>query len=228
MLRDKNKSVIISYIALRQFIGYCGIAVPFVCVLGGLLFAGLGCQQSISHYYHTNMRDFFVGLLFCISFFLFTYKGYEKIDRLVNIITAISGMGVAIMPCLVHEGSTDRVGILQIDPAVSNALHLSCAALFFLLLAFNSYFLFTLSKHEKENWTDRKHTRNTVYRLCGIIMVGSLLIYVVLRLVLGKEVVNQYRILLVIETVMMWSFGFSWLVKGKAILADNLDEGSGD
>ncbi|MEJ2664743.1 MAG: DUF998 domain-containing protein, partial [Spirochaetia bacterium] len=84
MFRKKNRSIIISYIALRRLIGILGMLLPFICILGGLLFAALYVEPSISDYYYTNMRDFFVGLLFGVSLFLITYKGYELIDDIVT------------------------------------------------------------------------------------------------------------------------------------------------
>lgn len=65
-----GNSLVISYLALRKAIGYLGIALPFVVVLGAWLLKGLGIQSSISDYYFTDMRDVFVGILFSIGVFL--------------------------------------------------------------------------------------------------------------------------------------------------------------
>ena len=145
MFRIKNRSIIISYMSLRRLIGILGMLLPFICVLGGFLFSALCIQQSISFYYHTNMRDFFVGLLIGISFFLITYKGYELIDIIVTSSIGITGFCVAAFPCFLSKNSLP-IGIFQLNPEISDNLHVISATIFFILLAINSIFLFTLSK----------------------------------------------------------------------------------
>ena len=95
MFRTKNDSLIISYIALRRCIGVLGMALPVVCIFGGWLFSNLEAQRSISFYYHTNMRDFFVGLLASVAMFLATYRGYETIDRIVSMLSGAAALGIA-------------------------------------------------------------------------------------------------------------------------------------
>ena len=55
MSSRQNRSMIISYIVLRQLNGWLGILLPFVCIAGALLISGERVQTSISAYYHTNM-----------------------------------------------------------------------------------------------------------------------------------------------------------------------------
>ena len=116
MFRKRNRSIIISYLSLRRLIGILGILLPFICVLGGLLFSDLPVRSSISSYYHTNMRDFFVCLLVGVSLFLLTYKGRERIDNIVTSIIGFTGLGVAVLPCLNSLALTEPVGIFQINP----------------------------------------------------------------------------------------------------------------
>ncbi len=149
MLRDKNENLIISYIALRRLIGILGILLPFICVLGGFLFSHLPMQQSISFYYHTNMRDFFVGLMVSVSMFLITYNGYEKIDSIVSTMSGIAGLGVAVFPCLGDWTSTQHAGIFQVLPNTADTIHIICASIFFLLLATNSFFSFHINQKQR-------------------------------------------------------------------------------
>ncbi|HAK44901.1 MAG TPA: hypothetical protein DCO79_03125 [Spirochaeta sp.] len=72
MLRNRNKSIIISYYTLRRLIGILGILLPFICMFGGLA-AGIEVQSSVSAYYHSNMRELFTGLMSCMAVFLLTY-----------------------------------------------------------------------------------------------------------------------------------------------------------
>lgn len=219
MFRDRNQSIIISYLALRRLIGILGILLPFICVLGGFIFANLCFQESISYYYHTNMRDFFVGLLISVSMFLITYKGYEKIDFIITTITGIFGLGIPFFPCLYNKTSIEPVGIFQINPALSDKIHLTCASIFFILLAINSMFLFTLSKKDVPK-TKNKIIRNRIYVACGVVILLSLLALLILMLVMGYEEVKETSLILLLETIMLIAFGISWLIKGKTLFKD--------
>jgi len=219
MFRTKNANPVISYLNLRRLIGILGILLALVCYLGGKLFAGLPIQPSISDYYHTNVRDLFVGLLVGVSLFLMTYKGYEVVDNIVSTITGISGLGIAIFPCLLAEGVKTPIGFFQVDPNFSYTLHKICTVIFLLLLAGNSYFLFTLTDKTKE-MSNNKKKRNIVYKVCGILIFISLIALVIIKLKVRPQIVEQYSIVFVLETIMLVSFGVSWLVKGETILRD--------
>jgi len=41
----------------KLFIGILGMALPVILVVGGLFYAGHTVQHSVSHYYHTDLRD---------------------------------------------------------------------------------------------------------------------------------------------------------------------------
>lgn len=218
MFRKKNNNLIISYISLRRLIGVLGILLPLICMAGGFAFSALPAQQSISYYYHTNMRDFFVGLMMGISLFLVTYKGYERIDDILTTICGIAGFGIAFFPCRSGDGSVMHSGIFQLPPAVSDAIHVAAASLYFVLLAINSLFLFTLSKgHRKSR---NKTIRNGIYIGCGIVMLLSLLCIAASFFIFNAVQRDHCRIILIFETVMLLAFGISWLVKGETLFRD--------
>jgi len=137
-LHKGNKDIVISYKALRRLIGFLGMLLPIILILGGWLFAKDPIQQSISLYYYSNMRDFLVGTLFVVALFLMTYKGTFTIDNIVATITGIAGLCVAIFPCFNELYETQRVGIFQMYPDKSNIIHLTFASIFFIILAFYS------------------------------------------------------------------------------------------
>ena len=71
-----ERRVLVSYLTLRRVVGVLGVLLPVV-VAGGCFVLG-ACtelQDSISDYYGTEMRDVFVGVLFAIGWFLFSYRG---------------------------------------------------------------------------------------------------------------------------------------------------------
>jgi hypothetical protein len=207
-LKEKNSSIIISYFSLRQLIGWLGMLLPPICILGGYFFSKIPIQRSISFYYHTNMRDFFVGLMVCVALFLTTYKGYERRDKIITTTIGIAGLGIALFPCLRSSTDTRSVGIFQLRPSISDKIHISCALIFFILLAINSIFLFTLGK---DDW------KNKIYKLCGYTILASIITLAILLLAINPEEVKNYKMVLAFETIMLLAFGLSWLVKGKTL-----------
>jgi hypothetical protein len=220
MLRHKNRSIIISYISLRRLIGILGMLLPFICIAGGTVFASLPVQPSISLYYYTNMRDFYIGLLIGVSLFFITYEGYEIIDNIITSAIGLAGLGISFFPCLPTGGSSHPAGIFQVNAVTANTVHVVCAAVFFSLLAVNSIFLFTLGKGKRAVPNKNKRIRNLIYRTCGIVILGSIVIVVIFFLVMRTEVIDRYRLVLIFETIMFMAFGVSWLVKGETLFRD--------
>ena len=69
-----------SYLMIRAVVGVIGIVLPVVFIIGEMFFLRTGVQVrgSISAYYHTSMRDLFVGGLTVIGFLLLTYMAGQK------------------------------------------------------------------------------------------------------------------------------------------------------
>ena len=214
----RNRSIVLSYLQLRKLIGFLGVLLPFVCIAGSFRFAHLEMQNSISMYYYSNMRDVFVGILTCISLFLITYQGYEPVDNVVTNITGIMGAGIALFPCG-NPAWSDPVGIFMLPNSTTNWFHLSSAAIFFILLAINSIWLFTKSDKPVRKHS-RKYYRNIVYRTCGIVILGCMGALIPVMIFCSADFMNQTYIILVIEIIMLFAFGASWLVKGGSLLKD--------
>lgn len=95
----------------------------------------------------------------------------------------------------------DRVGTFQLIPNVSSIIHNMSAVIFFGLLAYNSFFLFTKGDG---NPTKNKKIRNIIYRVCGIGMVASFLILLL---------PDFYIKIWLMETIALFFFGISFLTK---------------
>ena len=210
--KDQPDNMIISFIMLRRFTGVTGALLPVVLLLGCCVY----CQQcrypSISAYYHTAMRDIFVGTLFAIAIFLLFYKGYHSGDHRVSIWAGISALCVALF-------ETDPPGTPV--ASLSDILHYISAVSFFLALIVFCFFLFTKT-NPAVSPTGRKLLRNRIYRICGFIMVACLLAIPLYSFWLknlwpGLTAANPVFWL---ETVLLWAFGVSWMVKGEMVLAD--------
>lgn len=220
-ISETNELFVISYKSLRKSIGILGILFPIILAIGAIAYGGCDdIQKSISAYYHTNMRDFFVGILAAIAVFMFSYRGYDKTDRIAGILAGIFALGVAFFPSSVTE-TTICIDTLY-DGGIFHILHLISAVLLFLTLSYFSFFLFTKSNSEHEP-TLQKLIRNRIYRICGIVMIISVLLIAVYLsfLKVNYPSLKEFSPAFWLETVALWAFGISWLVKGEAILKDN-------
>ena len=157
----------INTVRLRALIGWLGMLLPWIVVLLIGYF-----PKSISATWYTNACTVFMIILGSASVLLISYKGYEKIDDILLTCSGIAGLGICLFPC---EVSTVRgaVGTFLIDSKVSDIIHFVCAIIFFGILAYNSFFLFTKGAGEM---TKKKKIRNIIYRVCGVGMIASFLI----------------------------------------------------
>ena len=204
-----KNNIIISYLTQRKLIGILGIALAFICMIGGLLsFSSI--LPSISDYYYSNMRDVFVAVLTLTGAFLLTYKGYSREDNVVTTIAGISAILIGFFP--MTSSSVTVTGILQLTPETSHFLHATSAIIFFFLMAYMSYFLFTKTN---KIITQKKKKRNKIYRLNGIIIIGAIFLLII------NTIFSLFsHATIIMEIIMLIAFSFSWLVKGEAILKD--------
>jgi hypothetical protein len=243
---EERTPQIISAQQMRKGVGLLAILLPVLTALGYCVLGGQrgGFLDSISESYYTLMRDVFVGTLCMEAFFLYAYRGYNAFeDRLFNVL-AVLCVVIALFSMNSIEGAPDVDGAPR--PACYHAIrmtptclillnnrvlmshyeafgwiHLGAAAALFLSLGYVSYFLFT--KTGSDQPTPRKLRRNMTYRACGVAIWASLVIYFVLA---RLEVLDSWPLLFIAETICLFAFGFSWLVKGDGVygLSDTASE----
>jgi hypothetical protein len=195
-----------SYLALRRAVGWIGILLPFVLMLGtSVLFREKAVLKTISLYYHSGMRDVFVGSICSIALFLFFYKGYDKWDNRACNIAGFFAVGIALFPTA-RQGPQDWVGMV----------HFICAAVFFIILSGISMFLFTRAKPDP---TKQKVARNKIYLICGLVMMTSLT-GILVCFGFFKFEKSQSCFVFWAETVALIAFGVSWLTKGGTLYPD--------
>ena len=209
---DYESRLVISYLALRRAVGILGLTFPFILVLGGFL-NDTPIQTSVSDYYHTSMRDIFVGILFAVATFLLAYKGYERKDAIAGNIAGVCAIGVALVPTTPDINPTDRQELMGM-------FHLIFAAGYFCTLAYFCLFLFT--KTGKGKPTPRKLQRNRVYKVSGFIILLSITLIALLFALPANltEPVMVYKPVFWLEAIAIVAYGLAWLVKGEVILAD--------
>lgn len=87
------------YLALRQWLGRIGLALPIALVVFRIWDGGeTELRTSISAYYYSAMRDVFVGALIAIGLFLITYRGNTWWEWLIATISGVGAIGVALLP----------------------------------------------------------------------------------------------------------------------------------
>ncbi len=200
--------LIISYLTLRKVVGFLGIGLVPVVVLGSLILDHPPkIQISVSAYYYTSMRNELEGIICGISMFLLSYHGYTKQDSIVSKIAGLFALGIAFFPT---SETAQKGDILSI-------LHYLASGVFFAALSYMSIWLFTKSDGNK---TEQKKKRNRVYRVCGIVMAVSVLGIPIDSIPAIHEAVFFLKPTLIFETLALVAFGISWLTKGAFILAD--------
>jgi hypothetical protein len=218
MNNEKKYGVDESYYTLLKLIGALCISLPLVVILGGFIQNSFIVQSSLSAYYYTNMRDYFVGFLVGVGLFLITVKGYEKIDDIMANISGICLIGVAIFPSTTFGAEVVKVGIFQINDNISGIIHNILACTCFVSLAFICLFLFT--RHGDEALSKEKTIRNTIYIICGIVMILGMVFDILSHAIFTKKVLESLKHTLLTETILLFAFGIAWLVKGKTIFKD--------
>jgi hypothetical protein len=198
-----NNDQIIPYYTLRVLIGAAGICLPFLLVVGKLIFNNSWqIEYSISDYYDNGTAgDILVGVLFALAFFLVSYKGYAPIDSIAANFGCAFALGVALCP------TTSANKFIHYS-------HFVFAILLFSVFIFFSIYLFRKSSPHP---TKQKKNRNVVYLICGIIMI------ICIAGIAGCEIFNvngNLHLVFFLESLALISFGFSWITKAEVVFED--------
>jgi hypothetical protein len=205
-----------AYTYLQRIVGVIAVLLPVTVAVGDLILGGDDLQGSISAYYHERTGGVFVGALCALAVFFLSYNYRPlpryKLDHTLSNVASLAAVGVALFP------TTDDAAIATDGQKVVAFVHLVFAGSLFVLLGVFSFFLFTKSD-DSETMTDAKQRRNLVYRICGGIIFGAILLVAVTNL---ADPPDSWHALFWLETIAVMAFGASWLVKGGfwGILAD--------
>lgn len=206
MSNDTPSPQIISYMTLRTIIGMLGFCLPpLLYLVNGLVNQQWKLENSISDYYDNGAAgDVFVGVLYVLGFFLFAYKGPDRIDDRVADCGAFFALGVAMCPTM------SKLKLIYM-------LHFVFAMALFSVFTYFSMVLFR--KTGSGTPTREKIQRNQVYLLCGWVMIICIST-LALGLWLFPQVLFSYQLIFWLEAIALSTFGFSWLVKGGILLKD--------
>jgi hypothetical protein len=208
---------------MRKAVGLIALSLPFVLALGSILYALLGprgalphplLQRSISDYYYTPMRNYYVGSLCAIAAFLACSQGYDLTDEIAGYLAGAFTFAVALVPSV----NPYAVHLTRIDVQIG-FIHTGFAALMFLVFAYFCIFLFRRSSPEKP-FTRRKRHRNIIYGVCGVAIIGCMIAMVALTIGGIEHGHPPNGLLFWCESSALAAFGVAWLTKGEGILKD--------
>ncbi len=215
---DYQDNVSLTYRRLRRIIGYLGIFLPVILVLASIFGTYVKLQPSISHYYYTNMREVFTGILCAVGLFLIRYQGFGnekwwKNDTLLTNIAGFMAFGVALIPTNPEIGMDKVYSLVPIDKTYLGYIHYGFAGVLFTIFAMMSLFVFTIGQNRDKGVPSSILDENNIYRLCGILI----LLFVVLVPLSGLLFPNFKYSTFLFEALSLFTFGISWLIKGRAL-----------
>lgn len=233
--REFESQITDTYQFMRIGMGVLALVFPFAMVLVGWGLMRIAPLTSLSAYYHSNMRDVFVGVLCAIGFCLFLYKGFsQREDFALNLAGALA-VGIASFPmspdivlacqrlcedgaCLAESVRFDRTFdvLLGLHGQVLGwhlSVHGTCAVLFFVSIAYVCIFCAKRTLHLIPDQTVRRRYLRT-YQGFGVAMVAApLCVALVLRLAPGSRTDCGNFTVIGIEAAGVIVFALYWLTK---------------
>ena len=102
---------------LRCIIGWLGMILPWLVVVLSLAF-GYRFPDSISAtYFVDSCITPFMIILGSAGILLFTYRGYDIVDDILNTAAGICALGVCLFPCAAKSGN---IGTFQLSASISD------------------------------------------------------------------------------------------------------------
>lgn len=202
----------------RTAIGVLGVSLPVTLIFSSLV-QSQAVQSSISAYYFTSLRDWFVGVLWVLGVFLLFYQyrpppsgvprsQRESIksgaaDAWLGKAAGVSAVVAALFPTTPPPASPTQ-------PPTIGMVHGIAAAILFTCLAFFPLLLFSQSRE-----------RGHVYRRYGWTMIALLVLVVAYAFAPDsvREAIARWRPVLVLETLLILVFGASWFDRGLELAA---------
>ena len=219
--RDRNE-LIVSYLFLRQTVGWIGTLLPIVLLVGNAISSAAPRPDSISGYYYTDMRNIFVGTLCALGVFLVAYRGYDGLDESITNVAGLAAIGVALCPtkpavCTAVAGACPASSVTHLSTSqqVVGDIHLALAAITLIALGLMAL---RFAKHGQpgDGSGQRFAGENVIYRASGITVLCCVLLAALSNL-LPASVKAHWPWLFIFEAVAVFAFGVSWFVKGRTI-----------
>ena len=217
-LTGRALSYVRSYLVMRILVGSIGILLPIALILcGGTFIDHVGdLRGALSDYYHSGMRDVFVGSLYAVAAFLVAYK-LAELRTFENIVTVLAGVAAFMVATFPTEIDTDHPSPetpLQhkLTPDTVGVVHHTAAIAFIALLTVMSiYFAIDEGRRKQlRGWFPPWFWR-AYHAFFAFAMAGACVFMV---LDMTTNLVSYDHAILIGESVATAAFGFSWLAKG--------------
>ena len=209
MTSTETGSMVGTFLLLRTAIGWIGTLLPIVVIAGDAAFSSGPLPNSLSDYYYTPMRNLLVGALCVLGVFLLLYDVSVRVDRWITNAAGIGVLGVAFLP------GSPPVPHLTTSQEVIGNLHVFFASIAFLGLAATMWrFAYAVSDGPQ---APPPSARGSVfYRVSACVMLGFVLLSGV-AILLPLSIQNSTLAIYDTEALAIFTFGISWLVKGRAL-----------
>jgi hypothetical protein len=199
----------LSYRTMRAITGYVGLTLPLVLLLTGLVDGHV--ESSLSAYYYTKVGNVFTGALCVIGVFLLAYRlTVWAVDNIATTLAGAAALGVAFFHCAPQNATPGQLRLADV--------HLTCAAVLFILLGAISLFIFPRDVMPGQRW------RANWYIALGALIWLSIALMPTLSS-LASSFYNNEHVFLILETVCVMAFAGSFILKGRRQPGDGgLDE----
>lgn len=199
---DLRKNMLSTYFRLRMGLVILSAVFPLLLYFGGLFWGHVNhLAASMSAYYGESgggMRNWFVGILWAVGWFLFLYRGFSPLEKWLLNAAGFFAVVVAMVPCECWDGSRD-----------TNKIHGTSAVLFFGCMAAVCFFCAeqTLTLLEPGDQAPFKRR----YRAITTALVASPGAAIVVSFWLQS--LREYKFF--IETFGVWVFAYYWWTKSR-------------
>ena len=185
-----------TYYNLRYGLAVLAFLFPIVLRLG---LPGRVHPGSISAYYHTSMRNYFVATLVALGVFLVLYRGFSRPESWILNVAGVSVIGVAFLPTGRDGASTDPE-----DTFIAPHLHGLCALIAFgcMAIVIECFGTRTLELIPK---TLRSRFRGAYHILAGLMIILPIACWILAY--------KKPEYLFIVETVALYVFVAYWFTK---------------
>jgi hypothetical protein len=209
MTSTETGSMVGTFLLLRRAIGWIGTLLPIVVIVGDAAFCSGPLPNSLSDYYYTPMRNILVGALCVLGVFLLLYDVSARVDRWITNAAGIGVLGVAFLP------GSPPVPHLTTSQEVIGNLHVFFAAIAFVGLAATMW-RFAYAVSDGPDAPPPSPRGALFYRVSACVMLGFVILSGV-AILLPLSIQNAVLAIYDTEALAIFTFGISWLVKGRAL-----------
>jgi hypothetical protein len=209
MTSTETGSMVGTFLLLRRAIGWIGTLLPIVVIVGDAAFCSGPLPNSLSDYYYTPMRNILVGALCVLGVFLLLYDVSVRVDRWITNAAGIGVLGVAFLP------GSPPVPHLTTSQEVIGNLHVFFAAIAFVGLSATMW-RFAYAVSDGPDAPPPSPRGSVFYRVSACVMLGFVILSGV-AILLPLSIQNATLAIYDTEALAIFTFGISWLVKGRAL-----------